>query len=136
MPKAIIEEEQTAEIQIVPFVDVVLVLLIIFMASAPIIHQRAVNVNVPAMAHSERKAMETLKISLNEKREVFLGQEKISTQELKEQLSMMVRADPLLHIAILADQEIPYKEVIGVLDIVRGAGAKKVALEVKAKRVE
>lgn len=134
MPKTLAEEEPITELNIVPFVDVILVLLIIFMATAPIIHQRAVNVNVPKMAHSERKARETLKISVNEKKEIFLGQEKISMDELREQLPVMVRADPLLHIAILADQNLPYKEVIEVLDIVRGAGAKKVALEVKAKK--
>lgn len=134
MPKTLAAEEPITELNIVPFVDVILVLLIIFMATAPLIHQRAVNVNVPKMAHSERKARETLKISLNEKHEIFLGQEKITSEELKNQLPILLRADPLLHIAILAEENLPYKEVIEVLDLVRGAGAKKVALEVKAKK--
>ena len=130
------EEESITAINITPLVDVILVLLIIFMATAPLIHRRSMNVNVPKAAHSEPKAMETLKLVLNEKHELFLAELKISIEELNDQLSIMVRADPLVHVALLADQTIPYGEVIEVLDIVKGSGVKKVALEVRSKRKE
>lgn len=129
--------QSITDINITPLVDVMLVLLIIFMATAPLIHRRAINVNVPKVAHNERKATETLNLVMNEKREIFLGEQKVaSIDELKSQLEMLVRADPLVHIAILADQAIPYGEVVNLLDVARGAGAKKVALEVKSKKSE
>lgn len=128
------EEESITGINITPLVDVILVLLIIFMATAPLIHRRTVNVNVPKMAHSEPKATQTLKLILNEKREILLADDKLSKEDLKLQLGVMFRADPLLHISILADQTIPYGEVMELLDIVRGVGIKKVALEVRTKK--
>ena len=130
------EEESITGINIAPLVDVILVLLIIFMATAPLIQKRALSVNVPKAAHSEPKATATLNLMINEKKEIFLGKEKVLMTDLEYQLKAMVRADPFLHVAILADQGISYGEVIEVLDIVRGAGVKKVALEVRSKKVE
>ncbi len=128
------DEESISGINIAPLVDVVLVLLIIFMATAPLIHHRAINVNVPRAAHSEPKATETLKVVLNEKGELHMGDKPIAVEELPFQLSAMVRLDSRLHVSVLADQSIPYGQVVAILDIVRGAGVKKVALEVRSKR--
>ena len=126
-------EESITGINIAPFVDVILVLLIIFMATAPLIHRRSMNVNVPKAAYSEPKATATVKVLFNEKKELFLGEEKVKPLDLGFQLATMVRADPFVHVALLADQTIPYGEVVNVLDIVRGAGVKKLALEVRSK---
>ena len=130
------EEDSISGINIAPFVDVILVLLIIFMATAPLIQRRAISVNVPKAAQAEPKATATVKVLFNEKKEVFLGEQKMAPEELGFQLSVMVRADPLVHVALLADQTIPYGEVVGILDIVRGAGVKKLALEVRSKASE
>lgn len=128
-------EDYISGINITPLVDVFLVLLIIFMATAPLIHRRAINVNVPKAAYSEPKATSTLKISFNENREIFLDNKEVTKDELKYQLTAMVRADPFLHVALLADQVVPYGDVISILDIIRGAGVKKLALEVRAKKL-
>lgn len=133
MKKAGSHEDPIIEINVAPLVDVILVLLIIFMATAPLIQQRAISVNVPRAAHSEPKATETLKLVINDKREIYLADNKITLEDLKQQVPALLKADPLLHLAIVADQVIPYGEVIEVLDIVRGAGVKKVALEVRSK---
>ena len=127
------DEEYISGINIAPFVDVILVLLIIFMATAPLIQRRALNVNVPRAAYSEPKTTQTLKISFDEKRELYLESRKITMEELAAQLALMVRADPILHVAVLADQTIPYGEVVAILDVIRGAGVKKLALEVRSK---
>ena len=128
-------EDSITEINITPLVDVMLVLLIIFMATAPLISRRHIKVNVPSAAHAESKATETTKVLLNEKRELFINEEKIAPADLSARLAVMVRVDPLLHIALLADKGIPYGEVVEVLDTVRGAGVKKVALEVRSKTI-
>ena len=130
------EEDSISGINIAPFVDVILVLLIIFMATAPLIQRRSISVNVPRAAHTEPKATATVKVLFNEKKEIFLGEQKLMPNELGFQLSAMVRADPYVHVALLADQTIPYGEVVGVLDVVRGAGVKKLALEVRSKKAE
>lgn len=128
------EESPITDINVTPLVDIVLVLLIIFMATAPLIHRRSVNINVPKAAHSEKVATQTLQIILDEKRMILLGGRKIKAEELGAQISALVQVDPLLHVAVLADQNVAYGEVIGLLDIIRGSGVKKVALEVRPKR--
>ena len=133
MQSAETSEESISGINIAPFVDVILVLLIIFMATAPLIQRRAINVNVPQAANTQPKATATIRVVFNEGKELFLEEEKISPEELGSQLAIMVKADPFLHVALLADQGIPYGEVVGVLDIIRGTGVKKLALEVRAK---
>ncbi len=126
-------QESISGINIAPFVDVILVLLIIFMATAPLIQRRAVSVNVPAAANTQPKATATIKIIYNDQKELFLEDQKISPEELASQLAVMVKSDPFLHVALLADQVNSYGDVVGILDIVRGAGVKKLALEVRAK---
>ncbi len=121
------EEESITGINIAPLVDVILVLLIIFMATAPLIQRRTLSVNVPKVAVSEPKATATTNIVIDENRDILLGDQKIEKNDLKYQLGIMHKADPLLHIAILADEKLPYGEVVELLDLVRGIGIKKVA---------
>ena len=128
------EEEGITSINIAPLVDVILVLLIIFMATAPLIHQRSLNVNVPQAIHTETKATAAVNIVYSQSREIFLGSEKVTLPNMEFQLAAMLKSDPLLQVSILADQAIPYGEVVGLLDAVRGAGIKKVALEVRTKK--
>lgn len=128
------EEEYISGINITPLVDVILVLLIIFMATAPLIHRRSLNVNVPKAAHTEPRATATVRIAFNEQGQLLLDEEQITRDDLNYQLKAMVRADPLVHVSLLADQSIAYGEVVSVLDIVRGSGVKKLALEVRSKR--
>ncbi len=130
------EEESITDLNIAPLVDVILVLLIIFMATAPLIQRRTLSTNVPKVAQSEPKATATTNITIDANRQILLGDTAIQKADLKYQLGIMHKADPLLHIAILADETLPYGEVVEILDLVRGTGIKKVALEVGSKRAE
>ena len=127
------QEDSISGINIAPFVDVILVLLIIFMATAPLIQRRAITVNVPQAANTQPKATATIKVVYNDKKELYLEDQIISPEELDSQLKIMVKADPYLHVALLADQVNSYGDVVGILDIVRGSGVKKLALEVRGK---
>ena len=126
-------EESTSGINIAPFVDVILVLLIIFMATAPLIQRRAIKVNVPQASNTSPKATVTLRVVYDEAKNLYLEDDKITPEDLGKQLETMARADPYLHVALLADQINSYGEVVGILDVIRGAGVKKLALEVRNK---
>ncbi len=126
-------EESISGINIAPFVDVILVLLIIFMATAPLIQRRAINVNVPQAAHTSPKATATIRVLFTDAKELLLEDDKISPEDLGKQLEVMVRADPFLHVALLSDQANTYGDVVNILDVIRGAGVKKLALEVRTK---
>jgi biopolymer transport protein ExbD len=120
-------------INVTPMVDVVLVLLIIFMATAPMIAKRALEVSVPKSAQGTKKATATLQVYYTADRKVVLGSEEIAPEALEAALASSLRMDPGLHVSVAADKSIPYGDVVGLLDVVRKAGVKKVALDVSAR---
>lgn len=121
-------------INVTPLVDVVLVLLIIFMATAPLLQRRSLNVNVPKAAHAEKtKATETLAVLFTADRQLILDKTPFTLDQAAEEFRRRLLLDASLHVSLSADETVPYGEVVGVLDVIRGAGVKKVALEVKQK---
>lgn len=127
------DEGPITAINVTPLVDIILVVLIIFMATAPLIHRRAIKVDVPKASHHERAATEALQIVFNAQREVFLSGKKVTTEELARLMAGFVASDPAVHVSMSADRGVPYGEIIGLLDIVRGAGVKRIGLEVARK---
>lgn len=127
------DEGPITAINVTPLVDIILVVLIIFMATAPLIHRRAIKVEVPKAAHHERAATEALQLVFNSRREVFLSGKKVTFEELSKLMAGYVSSDPGIHVSMSADKVIPYGEIIGLLDVVRRAGVKKIGLEVQRR---
>lgn len=123
-------EEAITGINVTPLVDIILVVLIIFMATAPLIHKRALNVDVPKAAHQETADIEALDIVYNEKRELYLAGRRVDRETLGETLARMRRSNPDLRVLVSGDKGVPYGEMVGILDVVRGAGVQKASLEV------
>lgn len=120
-------------INITPLVDVVLVVLIIFMATAPMISRRAMNVEVPRVEKSDKAATDALAVALNGKRELTLSGEPTTLEDLKKVLSAATAAKPDQPVTLSADKTLPYGEVADLLDAVRSSGVKKLGLEVQRK---
>jgi biopolymer transport protein ExbD len=120
-------------INVTPLVDITLVMLIIFMATAPMISRRAVNVDVPKVAKHERMATEALAVVLDGARKLTLGGQAVTREQLVETLSKAVAAREDQAVTLSADKSLPYGEVAELLDAVRGAGVRKVGLEVVRK---
>ena len=127
------DEGPITGINVTPLVDIILVVLIIFMATAPLIHRRAIKVDVPKASRHERAATEALQIVLNARREVFLSGKKVSAEELSELLKGYVGSDPGTRVSMSADKAVAYGEIVALLDIVRGAGIRRIGLEVARK---
>ena len=127
------EQDSITGINVTPMVDVMIVLLIIFMATAPLLSRRALHVNVPKAAKSERLATETVRVEMNAKREVLLDGRRYGLADLGRELERMVALQPATHVAIAADEVIPYGEVVGLIDVIKGAGIKRIGLEVRHK---
>jgi biopolymer transport protein ExbD len=125
------EESSITGINVTPLVDIILVVLIIFMATAPLIHNRAIKVDLPKAALHEKTPTETLSLVFNERREITLSGKPLSHGELGGVLRGMAAADPDIHVSLRADKSIPYGEIIGLLDVVRRAGVHRIGLEVK-----
>jgi biopolymer transport protein TolR len=118
-----------AEINVTPFIDVMLVLLIVFMVTAPLLNA-GVQVDLPksdaaAINDDDSKPIE---VSFNKAGEIFVGESKVSRNELLSKLGALSENDVEKRIFIRADQNLPYGDVMGVIGLINKAGYRKVAL--------
>ena len=121
------------DINVTPLVDIILVVLIIFMATAPLISRRALSVDVPAAAHQERAEVDALQIVYDGERRLSVSGMAVKREDLTRMLGALYDKNPGVRVMVSADKALPYGEIIGVLDLVRGAGVRKVSLEVRAR---
>jgi biopolymer transport protein ExbD len=116
------------EINVVPFIDVMLVLLIIFMVAAPLATVDIL-VNLPAASaepqpRPERPLYLTVKADLG----LALGNDAVSRDRLGSALDAATTGERDTRIFLRADRSVPYGEVMGVMNLLRAAGYLKVAL--------
>ncbi|MBI4031286.1 MAG: protein TolR [Proteobacteria bacterium] len=126
-----------ADINVTPFVDVMLVLLVVFMITAPLL-TAGVPVDLPkaearALKEEDKKPLE---ISLTAGGKIYIGETEVKRDRLVNMMSAMTNSDPERRIYLRADQGLAYGEVMDVLGLMNGAGFRKVALisEPAAKR--
>jgi biopolymer transport protein ExbD len=127
------DEEMISGINVTPLVDITLVLLIVFMATAHIITHRSLSLALPKVAHSDALATETQQVVLAADKTVLLNNERVSLEDLAAALGKMGRLDPALKVTVLADEKVSWGDMAGVLDVVRGAGITRIATEVQPK---
>lgn len=118
-----------AEINVTPLVDVMLVLLIVFMITAPLL-TAGVQIDLP---DSKAKAIESqdtapIEITLNSSGEIFIGETKIKRSKLVPTLSEITKSNPDRRIYIRADKGIEYGDVMALLGALNASGFNKVAL--------
>ena len=122
-----------SEINVTPFVDVMLVLLIIFMITAPLL-TTGVSVDLPkANSDALPGQDEPITITINKEGKVFLEESLIEIKTLAAKLKAITSVNPGNRIFIRADENIEYGNVIEVMTVITNAGFKKVALITKQK---
>jgi biopolymer transport protein ExbD len=116
------------EINVTPFIDVMLVLLIIFMVAAPLATVD-IQVNLPAAtAEPQPRPDKPLYITLRSDLSVSVGNEPILRDQLGAALEAETKGDKDTRIFLRADKGVPYGEVIEIMNLLRGSGFLKVAL--------
>ena len=120
-----------AEINVIPLVDVMLVLLIIFMVAAPML-QRGVEVNLPVASRSQEIASDrifvTVPITFRDDRKVVIGQEAVRVDVLTERMRQLMinRADR--QVFLRSDGGVELQELLDVMDRLKSAGVEKVGI--------
>ena len=114
-----------SEINVVPLVDVVLVLLIIFMLTAPII-QSGIEVSVPKTKTVTELTKELLVVSINRDQRLFVGSDPININDLAARLQARIKDPETATIYLRADEEVPFGTVARVMDRARLAGVKNI----------
>jgi biopolymer transport protein TolR len=122
-----------AEINITPFTDVVLVLLIIFMIATPFIYQSSVKVQLPKASKSEESSRDIM-ININAQGEVFLDDTKLDLETLKHRLEARVKNKPDTSVIINGDKNVRYDAVIQVMDVLNQSGVKNPGLGIELKK--
>ncbi len=122
-----------AEINITPFTDVVLVLLIIFMIATPFIYQSSMKVQLPQVSKSEETSRDIL-ITINAQGDVFLEDKKLGLESLKYKLTTMVKSKPDTSVIINGDKNVKYDSVMQVMDVLTRSGVKNPGLGIELKK--
>lgn len=122
-----------AEINIVPLVDIILVVLIIFMVTAPLIIKPSINVNLPKAASGESTKATQLQVTLAVDNRIFLNGSEAKLEEITAFAQKELEKDPDLQAIIAADQDVPHGQVIKVLDGIKSSGVKKFAISIDKK---
>jgi biopolymer transport protein ExbD len=117
-------------INVTPLVDIVLVLLIVFMATSHIIAQRAMKLNLPKAAHTQETPTPAVTILMAADRTLSLDGQAVTREALAMNLAQMVRLDPGLRVTLAADKSVDWDAVATLLDDVRGAGVTKLSAQV------
>jgi biopolymer transport protein ExbD/biopolymer transport protein TolR len=116
-----------AEINMIPFIDIVLVLLIIFMVTAPVI-QSGIEVNVPETRVVRELAEERLVVSIDKNQLVYLQNAPVNVNELGEKIRQKLLDPARQSVYLQADQSVPFQTFATVLDNLKLAGIENVSI--------
>jgi biopolymer transport protein ExbD/biopolymer transport protein TolR len=119
-----------AEVNIINLVDVVLVLLLIFMLTAPML-QGGVEVRLPRAAARPLEARDGLTITVTSNGDIAIGEQRLTWAEFRSNIGTVVRLDNPEGVYIRGDAAAPYGEVVRVLAAVRAAGVTNVGMVVE-----
>src|ERR1035437_5707594 len=120
-------QSSLADINITPLVDVVLVLLVMFMVTAPIL-QSGIDVAVPKTKTVKEITEERLVISIDKQQRVFLGNDPININEITQKLRQKIRDPKGQAIFVRADENVPFGAFATVMDAVKQSGITNVSI--------
>ena len=122
-----------SDINVTPFVDVMLVLLIIFMVTAPLL-TAGIKVNLPeSTSILKNEKNDPVTVTINSKGEIFLQKKKFSSTGLIKKLKALKSQNKDLKIYIKGDKKLNYGKVMDLMSFINKSGFKKVALVTKLK---
>ncbi len=116
-----------SDINITPLVDVVLVLLIIFMVTAPVL-QSGIELNVPKTRTVKEITEERLVVSINKQQRVFLGNDPVNINEIAARIRQKIRDPQRQAIFVRADEDVPFGAFATVMDAVKSSGITNVSI--------
>jgi biopolymer transport protein ExbD len=122
-----------SQINITPFVDVVLVLLVIFMVTAPMLVKDILDIRLPKVSSGSGSLSETLGVAINRNGNILLNGMIIDEEQLASKVRDSYKANPEVQAVISADVEVAYGKVATVIDIIKSNGIEKFAVQIEKK---
>jgi len=124
------DDEAIVDINITPFVDIILVVLIIFMVTTSYIVRQSIKVNLPDAATGEHTESTTLALMLDADGKLFLDGEPVEAEGLRTAIRRLQQTEEELVCLIGADETTPHGDVIGLIDLVKQEGVAKFAINI------
>ena len=117
-----------SEINITPLVDVMLVLLVVFILTAPLLNN-AVRINLPKTATTTPATPnKSVTVSVDGDNRIFIDKREVTLDALEPELRTLVGADPELALSLQADQAVPYRSVAQVIAHIQRSGVSKLSV--------
>lgn len=123
-----------AEINITPFTDVILVLLIIFMITTPLILQSNIRVNLPSSASGQPlEQVRQISVMVTNEGMIYLDNKPTSKKSLRADVFKLHQANPDLEVILFSDRMVRFKDLVALLDIFNELGVKNLNIATKTE---
>lgn len=127
------QDDVMSEINVVPLVDVILVVLIIFMVTAPMIMKPSINVNLPKAGTGDATAPSKLSIMIEKNGQIMMDGKVADDEQIRNAAVAVSKKNPEIQAIISADRDVPHGRVVSVLDLIKAGGVKKFAISIDKK---
>lgn len=122
------------EINVIPLVDIILVVLIIFMVAAPLVMQPKIDISLPkASTAKEDRDKSPLRVVLGKEGELFVNNKPVTIDGLREESERLFKVNAEVAALLIADKAATLEMVTEIVDAVKSAGVKKVAFSIQKK---
>lgn len=128
-------DEVMWQINITPLTDVFLVLLVIFMVATPLLIQSGVKVKLPSSTVTESQP-EGIIVTITKENKIYVGQVEVTIDNLLESVKKKLEDEKDKFVIINGDREVLLGMAVNIMDIVKAAGAEKIAIATKPKKVK
>ena len=118
-------------INVTPFVDVVLVLLVIFMVTAPVLMKDAIGIHLPKATSVDQKTAATLGVAVTSQGQILINGQMANPETVALMVKQAIQNDPEAHALISADGDARHADVVKAIDLVRSAGMEHFAIQIE-----
>ena len=126
--------ETMSEINVVPLVDIILVVLIIFMVAAPLVMQPKIDISLPKSSSTDiDKSKKPLKITVGKEGELFVDGNAVNIDQLRAESAKRAAQNPETSAILVADKAVTLEMVTEIIDAVKSNGLKKVAFSIQKR---
>ncbi len=125
-----------SSINVTPFVDVVLVLLVIFMITAPALLKELIDIKLPETKTSDNLTAETVGIAINKESQILMNGILVDEVTLVNEIKNKLVLNSELQGVLSADIQLPYGQVVKVIDLLKQAGLNKFAVQIEKEKTE